>query len=91
MATHNRLLQALSLAKNNYNITKNETSTRANPPEGQNVNKRILKRLIDEAGIAWRTYYEAFLAFIDQGTFAEEGERERLSNQLSLKRATHCD
>ena len=91
MANHNRLLQAQSLAKNHYNITKNETSTRANPPEGQNVNKRILKWLIDKAGDAWRTYYEASLTFINQGTFAEEGERERHSNQISLECATHCD
>ena len=65
MATNNRLLQALSLAKNNYLTTKNKTSARANPPEGQNINKRILKRLIDEAGEVRRTYYEAFSAFID--------------------------
>ena len=91
MAANNRLLQALSLAKDNYLTAKNETSARANPPEGQSINKRILKRLIDETGEVWRTYYEAFLAFIDQGTFAEEGERERYRDQLNLKSATHRD
>jgi hypothetical protein len=78
MANHNRLLQAQSLAKDLYNLTKNEASTRANQPEGQNINKRILNRLIDEAGDAWRTYFEASMTFNNQGTFAEEDERERL-------------
>ena len=91
MANHNRLLQAQSLAKDNYNITKNEASTRANPPEGQNINKRILKKLINEVGEAWRNYFEASMTFNNQGTFAEEDERERLLNQLSLERATHRD
>ena len=40
---------------------------------------------------AWRTYFEASLVFINQGTFAEEEERERLSNQLALESATHRD
>ena len=84
MAANNRLLQALSLAKDNYLTAKNETSARANPPEGQNINKRILKRLIDETGEVWRTYYEAFSAFFNQGTFAEEDERERYRDQLNL-------
>ena len=83
MTANNRLLQALSLAKYIYLTSKNETSARANPPEGQNINKRILKRLIDETGEVWRTYYEAFSAFIDQGTFAEEDERERYRDQLN--------
>ena len=77
MTANNMLLQALSLAKNNDLTTKNETSARANPPEGQNINKKIVKRLIDETCEVWRTYYEAFFFFIDQGKFAEEGERER--------------
>ena len=70
MANHNRLLQAQSLAKDNYNITKNEASTRANPPEGQNINKRILKKLINEVGEAWRNYFEASMTFNNQGTFS---------------------
>ena len=72
MATNAELLQAKSIAKLCYSITKDETSTRVNPPGGQNINGRILKRLIDEAGDDWRTYFEASLTFIKQGTFAEE-------------------
>ena len=54
MANHNRLLQAQGLAKDLYNVTKNETSARANPPGGQNINKRILKSLSNKSGDVWR-------------------------------------
>ena len=91
MANHNRLLQAQSLAKDLYDVTKNEASTRANPPQGQDINKIILKKLIDKACDAWRAYSSASLAFYIQGTFAEEGEISGLFNQFSLEHATHYD
>ena len=91
MATnHTLLLHAQITAKDLYDIAKNATSTKANPPEGQNINKRILKMLIDEADDDWGRYVVASMTFINQGTHAEE-ERERILNQLSLEYAPHRD
>ena len=92
MVTNTQLLQAKSLANHRYTVTKNETSARVKPPEGQSINKRILKKLIAEAGDDWKTYYGASLTFIIQGTHAEE-ERERILNLLDLEYArclTRC-
>ena len=91
MANHNRLLDAQSRAKRVYTGTKNETSARANPPIGQNINKRILKKLIDETGDAWRAYFEASMSFCSLGTFAEEDERTRLFDELFEERRDHRD
>ena len=77
MVTNTELLQAKSIAKLRYGLIKDETSTSVNPPGGQNINGRILKRLIDESGDDWRTYFEASLTFIKQGTFAEEKEERK--------------
>ena len=91
MATNTELLQAKSIAKLCYSITKDETSTRVNPPGGQNINGRILKRMIDVASDNWKTHFWASLTFITRGSFAEEEERERLLNQLALEYTTHLD
>ena len=91
MATNIQLLQAKSDAKNYYEARKMETTLRAQPPGTQNVSKRKLQKCVNQVGDEWRTYYEASLTFINQGTFAEEEERERLLNQLALEYATHRD
>ena len=89
MANHNKLLQAQSLAKELYEFTKSRALARANPPEGQDINKGSLKRLIDEAEDEYTAYRQASLAVYLQGTFTEEDERNRFLNRLSLERVTH--
>ena len=55
------------------------------PESIQDINKRILKKLIDEARDAWWAYYEASLILYGEGTFTEEDERVRIFDQLTLE------
>ena len=92
MATNTKLLQAKSLANRRYEIRKMETTYRAQPPGTQNNNTvRKLQKCVNQVGDEWRTYYEASLTFINQGSFADKEERERLLNQLAHEYATHRD
>ena len=58
MTAHDRMLQAKSFAKDPFEVRKIETTARANPPGGQNINKRIFKRYLTESDTAWRSYYK---------------------------------
>ena len=63
--TNAKLIQAMKLAKSYNEVTKGETTLRANHPVGQEVNKRklvLLLRCMREVRSYWRkNYKEAFL------------------------------
>ena len=59
MSQHIVLTNAISLAKEHYQVWKKEATARAHPPGGQNVNNRILQRCIKQVEDVWRNYYEA--------------------------------
>ena len=52
MSALERLVQAKSSAKNYYEARKIEATARAQPPGGQNVNKRILQKCVKQVGEA---------------------------------------
>jgi hypothetical protein len=80
MITHNRMLQANSLAKDPFKVRKIETTARANPPGGQIINKRIFKKCLTETQDAWRSYYDAAMTLTNRGTFAQETDRIEARN-----------
>ncbi len=75
MSALERLVQAKSSAKSYYEARKFEATARAQPPGGQNVNKRILQKCVKQVGEAWRAYYDAAMNIVDKGVYAEEQDR----------------
>ncbi len=75
MSALERLVQAKSSAKNYYEAQKLEATARAQPPGGQNVNKRNLQKCVKQVGEAWRAYYDAAINIVDKGVYAEEQDR----------------
>ena len=85
MTAHDRMLQAKSLAKDHFEVRKIETTARANPPGGQNINKRIFKRCLTETEAALRSYYDAAMTLTNQPTFAEEAERIEARDRVAVQ------
>ena len=67
MASHAQLSQAKRIAKINYEIRKDETEDRARPPGGQNANKRLLEKGVEDVNEAWINYFNASLTFVTIG------------------------
>ena len=86
-----RLIQAKSSAKNYYEARKTETTARAQPPGGQNVNRRNLQKCVKQVGEAWRAYYDAAINLVDQGVYAEEQDRVDARDQVAHKSLAHED
>ena len=66
MSALERLVQAKSSTKNYYEVRKTEATARAQPPGGQNVNKRILQKCVKQVEEAWRVYYDAAMNLVDK-------------------------
>ena len=92
MTAHGRMLQAKSLAKDHFEVRKIETTARADPPGGQNINKRIFKKCLTETKDAWRSYYDAAMTLTNRGTFAEEAESIEARDRVAVQEhQAYCD
>jgi hypothetical protein len=85
MTAHDRMLQAKSPAKDHFEVRKIETTARADPPGGQNINKRIFKKYLTETQDAWKSYYNAAMTLTNRGTFDEEAERIEARYQVAVQ------
>ena len=91
MSALDRLTQAKSSTKNDYEVRKTQATARARPPGTQNVNKRTLQKSLKQGGDAWRAYYNAALNLVDRGVYAEEQDRIDARNQLAQESMAHVD
>ena len=91
MSALDRLTLSKSNAKNYYEVRKTETIARAQPPEGQNVNRRNLQKCVKQVGEAWRAYYDASFNLVDRGVYAEEQERVDARDQVAHESIAHKD
>ena len=91
MATNTKLLQAKNLAKGHYEVTKGETTARANPPGHQNIQRKLLNllRCVKRVQNDWWNYEGAFLDLA--GTFTNPKDDAKARDQLIQESEAHYD